>query len=237
MARRYHVAPLPEPGDVRLPHDVGHHLARVMRARAGDPIVLFDGAGLECRGEILTIGGSGHRPLVTVAVRESYAATREPRPRVEVAFAAPKGRRAEWLFEHGTEVGIAAFRPLHTGRSCAADRTERWLRIVTAATGQCDRGRIPQIHRSTRLAEFLTDPDLPAERYVADADGPPMGRAEADAALLLVGPEGGLSATELDLAAGHGFARRSLGVTTLRTETAVIAGAVLLLQGRGSGMG
>ena len=76
------------------------------------------------------------------------------------------------------------------------------------------------------------DETLPGERYVADESGPPIGAAESDHAILLVGPEGGLTDEEIALAESQGFERRSLGVTTLRAEMAVVAGAVLLLQPR-----
>jgi 16S rRNA (uracil1498-N3)-methyltransferase len=232
MARRYHVSPLPDSGQSALPTAVGHHLARVMRVRAGDAVVLFDGAGHECDATIESITGSGHKLAVTADIGTVRDSTREPKARVEVACAPPKGNRAEWLFEHGTEVGIAAFHPISTARSTGGDRLERWRRITIAATGQCDRARIPTIRETRSLAAFLADASHPEERYVADESGPPITAATTDHAILLVGPEGGLTPEEVALAQTHGFARRNLGVTTLRAEMAVVAGAVLLLQPR-----
>jgi 16S rRNA (uracil1498-N3)-methyltransferase len=232
MARRYHVSPLPDGGRASLPTDVAHHLVRVMRVRVGDDVVLFDGAGRECVATIHEIAGTGRNVSVTTDVSESRASTREPTVRVEVVFAPPKGNRAEWLFEHGTEVGITAYHPVSTARAVGGDRRERWQRIATAATGQCDRARIPTVHATRPLEALLADETLPAERYVADESGPPIRAAESDHAILLVGPEGGLTDDEIALAESRGFERRNLGVTTLRAEMAVVAGAVLLLQPR-----
>jgi len=229
MARRYHLSPLPDPGPCELPPPVAHHAARVLRLRVGDALTLFDGEGLESAGEIHSILGSGKGLRVTVMLSEATVSEREPKARVEVAFAAPKGNRGEWLFEHGTEVGISAFHPLATDRAVGASRPDRWQRILVAATGQCDRGRVPALSEPHTLADFLSRGDLPAERYIADPHGPPLGPAQGQAALLLVGPEGGLTGEEIQLATAHGFQPRNLGVTTLRTETAVLAGAVRLL--------
>src|SRR5690606_29269022 len=94
----------------------------------------------------------------------SAPSLREPAVRVEAIFAPPRGNRAEWVFEHGTEVGIAAFRPVRSERSHAATgggREARWRRIAAAATGQCDRGRIPTVHAVVDLAVCLEEPALP----------------------------------------------------------------------------
>lgn len=236
MARRYHLSPLPPPGIATLSEALCHHLVRVMRVRPGDTIGLFDGSGRECDATITEVAKKGRAIEVRADVGSPRPAEREPRARVHLAFAPPKGPRAEWLFEHGTEVGIHAFHPVRTARLAGSPRSQRWERIVIAAAGQCDRGIVPQIHPAQDLATFLASADLPAERYVADLEGPPLTGCQGDAAVLLVGPEGGLSEAEIQAAESAGFVRRSLGVTTLRAETAALAGAVLLIQGQPGGV-
>ena len=228
MARRYLVDPLPPPGTHRLPEDTGHHLARVLRVRAGDEVLLFDGRGRQSSARIVAVQGSA----VEAEIEPAAELRRELHVALEIAFALPKGNRAEWLFEHATEVGVTAFRPVITARSDAGAgrRRDRWLRVVAAAAAQCDRSHVPEVFEPEPLAELLARRDLPDERYVCAPGGPGLGAARSERALLLVGPAGGLAADELEMATEHGFEPRGLGPLTLRTETAALAGAILLGQ-------
>ncbi len=229
MARRYRCDPLPAPGPFRLAGDLAHHLVQVMRIRPGAELVLFDGHGSECDAVVDAAG----RQHVQGVASPARAATREPWTALEVAFAIPKGSRAEWLFEHGTEVGIRVFQPLRTARAVpfAPGRVERWRRIVAAAAGQCDRAFVPEVRDAMTLTELVQRRDLPAARFVAAAHGRPAARAGAASSLLAVGPEGGFTAAEDAELQQAEFVPVSLGALTLRTETAVLAGAVLLLAG------
>ncbi|MHC4512779.1 MAG: RsmE family RNA methyltransferase [Planctomycetota bacterium] len=242
MARRYHVSPLPTPGTHTLPPEVAHHVAHVMRTRPGAPLVLFDGAGRECRGEIVSIRKVHQEAVVEARLGEPVTSQREPDVLVEAAFAMPKGHRADWLFEHGTEVGIRRFRPVLCSRgnpepdaAARADRRhQRWQRICQAAAGQCDRAFVPDIAAVVPLQDLFGEPSsqveaLPQERYLAHDDGPPLAAATGNHVLLLVGPAGGFTADEVDAAIAAGCEPRSLGPLTLRTETAVLAGAVRLM--------
>ncbi|MCA8958660.1 MAG: 16S rRNA (uracil(1498)-N(3))-methyltransferase [Planctomycetes bacterium] len=231
MARRYHLTPLPPPGRHPLPAELSHHLARVMRIRVGGPVVLFDGAGLECAAAVCGIRGSGRSPTVEVETALATPGGFEPDVHLTVAFPPPKGGRTAELLEHGTELGIAAFQPLRSARAVRdLERPERWQRVVAAAAGQCDRARIPALRPSCALRTLLEDPALPAERYLADAAGPPLAPAQTCEVVLLVGPEGGLSEDERSLVCEAGFAPRRMAIPTLRVETAVLAGAALLLS-------
>jgi 16S rRNA (uracil1498-N3)-methyltransferase len=226
MARRYFVDLLPAAGPTTLRGDAVHHLCDVMRAQPGDEVVLADGHGGECRARIdrrrgdellLTAGPASHVP--------------PPRARVHVAFAPPRFARAEWLFEHGTEVGIAVFHPLATERTrpSGSARDDRWQKIVRAAAGQCDRAWLPEVRPLRPLREFLADASLPKDRRIATAGAPPPSAPAGSEVVLLVGPEGGFAADEQELARAHGFSPMGLGPHVLRTETAALVGAAALL--------
>jgi len=225
MAQRYFVPSLPPPGPATVTGDLAHHLGRVLRVQTGTPIVLGDGQGGTAAATVTRVG----RTEVDLEVER---AVRRPRPaRVEVAFAPPRLSRAEWLFEHGTEVGITAFRPLWTARTRPqGERPERWQRIVRAAAGQCDRDWLPEVHAGCEFADFLRS-DLPRRRFLASAGATPLLEANVttDPVLLLVGPEGGFTDEEAAAARVAGFEPRSLGRHTLRTETAALVGAAILL--------
>ena len=228
MARRYFVQPLPPAGTVTLSPGLGHHLGRVVRTRPGDPVVLFDGEGAEVAAKVLEV--SGREVLVEVSHLLEPPIGRSPRMALDVACALPKSPRTDWLFEHGTEAGIRSFRPIVTSRTNRQmERHRRWERILIAACAQCDRAVLPTIEPTVTLEELCVS-TLPVERYVATIDETELGPACSASALLVVGPEGGLTAGELELLAEADFAPRSLGPLTLRTETAVLAGATRLLQ-------
>lgn len=232
MARRYLVDPLPGPGPAELPEDISHHVSRVLRAAPGDSITLFDGRGQICSAVLVRC--TGHR--VHVETGEHRPGEAEPVPRIHLAVALPKGARADSLFEQATVLGIHAIHPVVSTRSeNRHSRLPRWRRIAAAAAGQCDRDFLPEITEPQPLSEFLTMGDLPQERYVAHRPAPALDRAEGTAVVLLIGPEGGLTEEEAAAACDHGFRPRSLGRLVLRTETAALAGAVLLGCVHGTG--
>ena len=189
--------------------------------------MLFDGRGRECSALVLAVAHGE----VLVHVGEPRVADREPLLRLELAVALPKGNRAEWLFEHGTEVGVQAFRPVVCARSqeLGSSRTERWRRIVAAAAAQCDRARVPEVHEPIAVGKLLARTDLPAQRWIGVREGEAAPRGTTGSGLLLVGPEGGFTPEESAAALAAGFRALSFSVLTWRTETAAVVGAALLL--------
>jgi 16S rRNA (uracil1498-N3)-methyltransferase len=224
MARRYFVDELPPAGEAVLGGEVAHHLANVLRVQPGDALVLADGNGAQCRAVVERCGAG----KVALQVAGSECVPR-PGAQLHVAFAPPRWTRADWLFEHGTEVGIDAFWPLWTERSRPqGGRADRWQKIVRAAAGQCDRAWLPEVRDVTELGALLQHAALPAQRFLADGDGPPAPVALAGDAVLLVGPEGGFTAAERAAIAAAGFSPIGLGPFVLRTETAALVGASAL---------
>ena len=228
MARRYFASPLPAAGPARLSPSLGHHLGRLIRTGPGDAVVIFDGAGAEVDATVIEV--RGRDVLVEVGMPVARLLGRSPRLALDVACALPKGSRTEWLFEHGTEAGIRSFRPILTDRTNRQhEQHARWQRVLIAACAQCDRSILPTIEPTLTLAE-LCAMQLPQARYVATTAEAELGPASDETVLLVVGPEGGLTEHEISLLTNAGFAPRSLGPLTLRTETAVLAGATRLLQ-------
>lgn len=226
MANRYFQDPLPRAATTVLRGDLAHHLSRVLRVREGDELTLGDGRGSECTATVLQ-AARGEVELALSAHRQVPA----PRLLVHLALATPRWQRAEWLFEHATEVGVSTFHPLATARSRPqGERRERWQKLCLAAAGQCDRAYVPDVREPRPLAEFLQDPLLPAHRLLAARSGERLQAPAEGAVVLLVGPEGGFDPQELQAIAAASFAPVRLGPHVLRTETAALLGAGMLLQ-------
>jgi 16S rRNA (uracil1498-N3)-methyltransferase len=200
-----------------LPDDA-HHLERVLRLRAGDPLVLGDGLG-------------GWRPARFGPTPEPCGAIERvgpEAPSVGVAFALVKGSKPELVVQKLTELGvdrIVAFRAersvVHWDDAKASKASARWRSVARAATMQCHRPWLPVVEDVTDLRELL------GRERVALADrggGPPS----LEHSLVLVGPEGGWTAEELDVAARARLPLVTLGSHVLRAETACLTVGALL---------
>ncbi len=201
-------------GDPVLRDGDRHHLERVLRVRAGEPITVSDGNGSwrDCRfGPVIAPIGD---PLSIL----------QPKPVLTVAFAIPKGDRAEWAVQKLTEIGVDRIVVLHADRSVVrwdAARVERHLerlrRVAREAAMQSRRRWLPQVSGPLSVAEAAAS-GLAAR---CDAGG---GSPSLEYPVLLVGPEGGWSDGER-AEIRHAVA---LGPNVLRVETAALCAGALL---------
>jgi 16S rRNA (uracil1498-N3)-methyltransferase len=207
-----------------------HYLATVMRRGPGDPVHLFNGADGEWAARIERLG-RGTAVLHVGAQLRPQA----PEPDLWLVFALLKRDATDLLIRQGTELGVAAFRPVITARTNAArTNPERLATIATEAAEQSERLTLPALHPPCSLAELLAG--WPADRKLfaalerSPAAPPP---AAAGPAALLVGPEGGFTEAELDLLRARPFVTAvGLGPRILRAETAALAGLALLQASR-----
>jgi 16S rRNA (uracil1498-N3)-methyltransferase len=216
-------------GDTRLlPEQVAAHVARVLRARAGQSLTLFDGRGGEYDATILQIDRAGvrvHVDLQRTVERES------PLP-VTLLQALARGERMDLIVQKATELGIERLVPIAAEHGIVRldpiqgiRRVEHWQSIAISACEQCGRNRVPHIDPVVTLAKALEA--LPAEgaRLLLDPEGA-MTLATvpvAGAATVLIGPEGGWSEAERRLCERTGISACRLGPRVLRTETAPLA--------------
>jgi 16S rRNA (uracil1498-N3)-methyltransferase len=214
------------------------HCSAVVRLREGDPLLLTDGAGQRWQGTCASAGVS----RVEVERLQPLAAN-EPELYLELLHGLPKGERWDDVLEKGTELGVGGFRPLYTARSvpqiAAArldKRLQRWRGKLRAALKQCERGRLPRLMEPVALERCLQQlgpPDAGELRLVLAerSTGEPWPAAAAVRTVrLAVGPEGGWSEEERARLQGAGFRATSLGPRILRTDTAALAGAALIMQ-------
>jgi 16S rRNA (uracil1498-N3)-methyltransferase len=230
-----------EAGTVRLIGQDHVHLARVMRARVGQSVVVLDGTGRAYRAE-----------LTHIDRRESVAklcgpAVTPPEPAVFITVGQSLGKadKFEQVVQHGTEAGASAFVPVQAERCVAdppdarnAERLARRRAIAKGAAEQAFRTRIPDVQPPAPLAAVIAAARDEHALCLLLHDGPgavPLRAvlcahtAPPEQVLLLVGPEGGWSGNELALAAVQGCIEVSLGPHVLRTETAALVAISQLL--------
>lgn len=221
---------------VELPPAAAQHLAKVLRARAGDEIALFTGDGREFAASIESIRGS----RVTVAVGEARAVDRESPLSVILVQCMARADRMDVIVQKATELGVARIVPVLSRRSLVrldADQTasklEHWRGIAAAACEQCGRNRLPLIDPPRPLLRHLGDAPLSGVRLMLDPEAPVRRAAPqiGPSVEIAIGPEGGFDPEEIEACRLAGFEPIALGPRVLRTETAAIA-ALAWLQGR-----
>ncbi len=220
-----------------LDSERSHYVSRVLRLRAGDELVLFDGKGNEYAARIASASRNG----VTVSVGERRERDVESTLAIRLIQGISRGDRMDVVVQKATELGVRRITPVITEFSVvrldaakAGKRLEHWTKIAQGACEQCGRNRLPEIDAPQTLSAILGSSTTRGARLVLHP-----GASESLASLLavdepvelLIGPEGGLSDAELELAAAAGFRAYSLGPRILRTETAAIA-ALTVLQAR-----
>jgi 16S rRNA (uracil1498-N3)-methyltransferase len=251
--QRYIVPPAAFRGrTVVVEGDDAFHIARVMRMRPGDRIIVCDGAGREAAA-VLTRVEPGRAEAETE--QELRTSAGEPAWTVVIAQSLPKGDKMELIIQKGTELGAAAFVPFRSERAIVrydgkqeAKRLERWRKIAKEAAEQAHRGRLPEVADVAAWRELLgTFADYDDVYFCYEKQGgepaaglrtrvrETMGRV-ADRPLRLlvvVGPEGGFTEREAAEAEAAGAKPAGLGARILRTETAALAALACLMYESG----
>ncbi len=221
---------------VALPPDTGSHVAKVLRARVGDELVLFNGDGREFGGEIASVRGS----RVTVSVGRAQSMDRESPLAVTLLQCVPRGDRMDFIVQKATELGVTRLIPVTSQRSVvrlderqSESKAAHWRAVAVSACEQCGRNRLPQIDAPRALIDYLGAAEGSAPRLVLEPDSAAGGAALRieSCVELAIGPEGGFAPEELEALQLAGFERVRLGPRILRTETAALA-ALTWLQTR-----
>lgn len=219
-----------------------HHLRRVLRLREGDRVVAFDGAGREYLCRIERVGDD--RVLLRI-LKEDQPPVESPLL-IRLAQAVIKGEKFDWVVQKATELGVTEIVPLVTDycdpwvhRWERSDKLLRWQRIALEACKQCGRTRLPQVSDPIPVTEFLMYRSGVTVMAVERGGRPLASLEEAfrydppREVNILIGPEGGWSSRERELAQEVGARQVTLGPRVLRTETAgiVVTGIVQYLWG------
>jgi 16S rRNA (uracil1498-N3)-methyltransferase len=218
---------------VQLEEAASHHLSKVLRMQAGRELILFNGAG----GEFAAMIHEVSKKHVTVAIAEHTADNRESPLQLELAIGISRGERFEWVLQKATELGVTKITPLITERTevkVGGERQEklidRWQQIIVSACEQCQRNLLPELSAPIQISDWLTtvNSDLRFVLHHRDSKSLPA-EQKPQSVSLLIGPEGGLSESEIAQAQAKNFNALTLGPRVLRTETAPVA-AISLVQ-------
>jgi len=233
-------------GTAVIDGDEGFHAATVRRIRLGEALVISDGAGTVA--DCVVIGVDKRRLMARIEKRRSAP---QPTPKVTVVQAIPKLERAELAIELATEAGADEFVAWQASRCVArwdaeraANGLRRWRAVTRSAARQSRRAWIPEVSgpmSTDQLGAYIGERvDAGAAALVLHESASRALRevpvAQADSIILVVGPEGGLSETEVDMLAVAGAVAVRLGPTVLRTSTAaaIALGALGVLTSRWS---
>lgn len=214
-----------------------HHLRNVLRFKPGDEVLVFDGAGRECFGVLELYQGE------TAVVRILGDAGRSTESALDLTIAPclAKGKKIDLVVEKAIELGADRICAVTSERSVgrldpaqALDRVERWRRIAKSAAEQSGRTVMPVVERIRTFEEFVANKpaDALGLMFTTGAEKDPAATLrqrfpDVTRVIALIGPEGGFSPEEIEVARRHGFISVGLGPRTLRTETAAIVAAAV----------
>lgn len=229
-----------EDSQITITGQQAEHL-RVLRLRAGDPVMLCDGKGLDYQAELLDI----HSGLAVLAIQSHIPSQSEPKISCTVYMSFSKGDKLEHVIQKATELGANSVVAFPSSRSVAKydgrtleKKLPRWQKIADSAAEQAGRGRIPSVQAANSYSEAI--------RMAAQADRGLFFYENEHAHTLtaaltgsfqtvsiVTGPEGGFSPEETDLAAAAGLQICTLGRRILRCETAPLCALSAVMYAAG----
>jgi 16S rRNA (uracil1498-N3)-methyltransferase len=225
---------LNENTSIDLDSGAANHVGKVLRMQAGRSLKLFNGEGPFHFEAVIEHSDRKH---VSVSIQNKISSQNESPLSIHVGQALSKGDKMELVIQKCVELGVTEITPLWTENCDVKLNTERmekklqqWQGIIISACEQCGRDVLPKLNPVAKLQDWIqqVDGDL---KWVLD----PRGNAEAPhqnqvtSTVVAVGPEGGLSQEEIQMACSNGFNGKLIGPRVLRTETAALT-AVTLLQ-------
>ena len=224
---------------VRLSDEEAAHAFRVLRLRAGEEVELGDGEGKLFSAELTEVS----REQVTAEVREELDGKESP-VKITLYQGYPKADKLELVAQKLTELGAACIVPVVMERSVAkpdpkdkGKRRERLERIAQEAAKQCGRGLVPRVEEAITWKQALARLEghelvlMPWED-ANDTHLSDVHRLHPDAQdiAVIIGPEGGISGAEAEQARERGAVWVTLGPRILRTETATLTSAAVIMS-------
>jgi 16S rRNA (uracil1498-N3)-methyltransferase len=242
MARFYVPQPRIENGMLKIEGDEVKHIRKVLRLKAGDEIVVFDGLGKEFEGTIVEERLSS----VVIRVQNIISSKKDSPLEVTLAQSLLKGEKMDYLIQKATELGVKEIIPFFSSRSVPLlekprrlMRHHRWEIIAVEASKQCGRGSVPKIESLQDYSDMLQIASTEDLRLILwEREGIKLKEVlerskEKRKTFFIIGPEGGFNQLEVDEAKRAGFTPVTLGRRILRAETASLCFLSILQYERG----
>lgn len=235
IPRFFCAMPLPPGRQIALPDVVARHAVGVLRLRDGDDVILFNGDGTECLGQLVKTGKSAEVLLKAICAPE-----RESPLAITLVQGVSSGERMDYTLQKAVELGVTQIQPVMMKRTIVRlddekrhKRRQHWQGVVVSACEQCGRNHIPEVGPILDVPEWLaSEAARQGVRLLLDPESTQRLRAfsaPVDGVALLAGPEGGFDPAEREIVRRIGFQPVSLGPRILRTETAAIT-AIAAMQ-------
>ena len=216
------------------------HIGGALRMTAGEALTLCDGKGTDYACTVTAV----EKERVTLAVDAATPSVSEPTLAVTLYMGLPKGDKMELIIQKAVELGVTAIVPVATARCIvkldekdAAKKQTRWQKIAAEAAGQSGRGIIPAVETPISWKAALSRFERSKTLLCYEGGGRPIGTLvspDDEAISLVVGPEGGFDAAEVEAVLGVGGQIATLGPRILRCETAPLAAIAVLMEKSGN---
>ncbi|MBW1859647.1 MAG: 16S rRNA (uracil(1498)-N(3))-methyltransferase [Deltaproteobacteria bacterium] len=214
------------------------HVRTILRLKPGDELFLFDGEGSEYRTRII----ESTPKSIILSVEEVFPSTSESPARITIGQGLLKARKMDGVVRQVTELGIHALIPVIAERSVPKPKSERWAEkerrwktIAWESLKQCGRSQTPRLAPPISFEALVHGSEAYSHKIVFhDHDSEPAATfrpekaKDAGKVLALIGPEGGFSPDEVQMAVNFGFRCVSLGPRILKADTAVVAASAIL---------
>lgn len=222
---------IPQSGKFFLSEESSKHIIQVLRMKEGEEINITNG-----KGELLTssvVTANKRKTEVTITNRKYTSSSTQ---KITVAISPIKNNtRFEWFLEKATEIGISEIIPLICNRTEKNSmKMERMHNIIVSAMLQSRQGWMPELKEPVKFPEIIKSSGY-QQKFIAhcnDSEKKTLKDFNTGnfSRIILIGPEGDFTENEITAAGQNNFIPVSLGETRLRTETAGIVAAVLLMN-------
>ena len=212
---------------VVLSTDESKHISKVLRIRPGEKIEVCDGAGRAYVSNVLSVESQVEVGII------SEIDNNEPLKKVVLFQSLSKGTKMDLVIQKAVELGVSEIVPVETEFSVVKVKEEsskiiRWNRIAIEAVKQCKRSVVPKVYEPVKFSkaiEMMKGYDLSVIAYECDRENTyeSLFKDEINSVGIMIGPEGGFSPSEIEIAKNDGVKTITLGKRILRTETAAIA--------------